>query len=175
MQIFVSGVWKEDKARPYSALGFKLGMLIAQAGFDLACGPGTGIARYVVDGYRSIEPRGVVRFYLPELEEMTKIGEIVGLGADEVIDTGLDYPMRNVYQVKQSSALFILTGGDGTLEEAIAALAEYRIPVAALQGAGTAVIALERLVEIYPIWGELLFIHEDVDVLFERLRASLNT
>jgi len=173
MQVFVSGVWKEEKALAFAAEGRRLGEMIALAGFDLACGPGTGVAKFVVEGYRTVEPRGSVRFYLPRPEEMDKIGEVVGSGADEIITTDFDYPMRNIFQVRCSDALFILSGGDGSLEEAIVALAEYRMPVAALQDSGTAARALEQLVVIYPEWGDLLLIHHDLDTLFGHLRRHL--
>jgi predicted Rossmann-fold nucleotide-binding protein len=165
MQIFVSGTWSDAKAVPFADDGRLLGRLIANGGYDLACGPGTGIAKYVVEGYRSIESRGVVRFYLPLRSEMEKVGEIIGDGADELIETGFDYPMRNIYQIRASDALFILTGGDGTLEEAITALSDYLLPVAAVRGSGTAAQALEALVSIYPAWEKLLRIGESVQEL----------
>lgn len=176
MQIFVAGTWSEKKAAPFVSQGIELGKLIAAGKYDLACGPGTGMAKYVIEGYRSVEPRGKVRFYLPTQEEMAKVGEEVGIGADEIIETGLDYPLRNIFQIKASDALFIITGGDGTLEEAITALVDYNIPVGGLRGSGTAVQALELLTNIYPSWKELLIIHDDLQTLFthvdERLKAN---
>ena len=86
---------------------------------------------------------------------------------DEIVETGLDYPMRNLYQVKHSHGLFILTGGDGTLEEAIASLADYRLPVAAVRGSGTAAAALEALLEIYPEWGHGLLFGSQVEDLVD--------
>ncbi len=167
MQVFVSGVWSEKKAAPYAAQAFELGQLLARLGYDLASGPGTGISRYVIDGYRSIQPRGTVRFYLPAAGEMEKVGEVVGEGADEIIETDLDYPMRNILQVRSSQGVVIVTGGDGTLEEAITALADYEIPVAALRKSGTAATALELLVTIYPQWQPRLKIGDSVNELVD--------
>lgn len=169
MQIFVSGVWGEEKAKPFALQGRHLGELIAKAGFDLACGPGTGVARFVIDGYHSVSPRGIVRFYLPITEEMLRVGEVASDGADEIIQTEYDYPLRNIYQVKCSDALFILSGGDSTLQEALAALAEYELPVVGLRESGTAVRALELLLPLYPVWSSRLVLGDNIDGLFEKL------
>jgi predicted Rossmann-fold nucleotide-binding protein len=169
MQIFVGGTWSDVKARPFAEQGLWLGRQIASLGHDLACGPGTGIAKYVIAGYKSVCGTGKVRFYLPSPEEMRKVGEVVGDGADEIIETGLDYPMRNIFQIRASDALFVLTGGDGTLEEAIVALADYKLPVSAVKGSGTAVTALEVLAEIFPAWREDLLIAEDMSKLISHI------
>lgn len=162
IQIFVSGTWKTSKAAKYSDQGWSLGQFLARAGVNLACGPGTGIARHVIDGFRSEPERGIVRFYLPLRAEMEKVGETVEDGADEIVETTFDYPMRNVWQVKQSHGVFVLTGGDGTLEEVLPAVIDYGIPVAVVNGAGTAAAALCRLIEVYPGWRNLLRIGPDV-------------
>src|SRR5262245_59185638 len=172
-QVFVSGVWGEEKAKPFASLGLRLGELIATAGYDLACGPGTGVAKYAVEGYRSVSPRGTVRFYLPLPEEMQRVGEVVGEGADQIIQTMLDYSLRNLFQVKASDGLFILSGGDSTLQEAIAALAEYEIPVVGLRDSGTAVKALDLILPLYPVWGGRLVLGDDIDQLFEALRGMM--
>ena len=149
MQIFVSGTWREAKAEPYRTQATILGRMVAQEGFDLSCGPGTGIARHVIDGYRAEAARGVVRYYLPSRELMSAVGEDVHDGADEIVQTEFDYPMRNVWQVKQCVGLFVITGGDGTLEEVLPALIDYRIPVAMLEGSGSAATAVHLLCDIY--------------------------
>ena len=154
MQIFVSGTWKEGKALEYREQALLLGQALADEGFDLACGPGTGISRHVIDGYRSRPIRGVVRYYLPLKTEMAKVGETVEPGADEVEQTNFDYAMRNVYQVKQSNGLFVLTGGDGTLEEILPAVIDYGLAVGIVEGAGTAAKAIKALIEIFPEWEE---------------------
>lgn len=175
-QIFVSGTWKASKAAAYREQGRSLGQFLARAGVDLACGPGTGIARHVIDGFRSEPERGIVRYYLPLRAEMEKVGETVEDGADEIIETDFDYPMRNVWQVKQSHGVFVLTGGDGTLEEVLPAIIDYGLPVAVVDKAGTAAVALRRLVEVYPAWTKLLRIGPDVQSVIqpfvEQVRAT---
>lgn len=165
MQVFVAGTWKPERAAPYREQALLLGSALAAAGLDLACGPGTGIARHVIDGYRSVAPRGSVRYYLPSPEAMAAAGESVADGADEIEETGLDYPMRNVHQVSRSSGLFVLTGGDGALQEILAALIDYRQPVAIVRGAGSAALAVERLLGVYPEWEGQLLLGPDVQAL----------
>ena len=155
-QAFVSGTWRPEKAAPYTDEAMLLGRSLADAGFDLACGPGTGLARLVTDGYRSAPTRGFVRYYLPRRELMEAVGEVVEEGADDVVETELDYPMRNVFQVQQSSGVFCLTGGDGALEELLPAVIDYRLPVAIVEDAGSAARAMKLLLDIWPEWGELV-------------------
>lgn len=165
MQVFVSGTWKREKAQPYREQAYRLGASIAAGGFDLACGPGTGIARYVIEGFRAAQPSGVVRFYLPTADDMAAAGEEVQGTADEIEHTGLDYPMRNVLQVKRSDGLFVLTGGDGALEEILPAVIDYKVPVAIVEGAGTAAAAVAVLLDIYPDWRRRITLGPNVDTL----------
>ncbi|HTQ67345.1 MAG TPA: hypothetical protein VMI13_01505 [Solirubrobacteraceae bacterium] len=173
MQIFVSGTWKPQLAQAYRAQALELGTRIAAAGFDLSCGPGTGIARHVIDGFRGASGTGKVRYYLPTEADMRAAGEEVMPGADEIEWTGLDYPMRNLLQVSQADGLFGLTGGDGALEEVIAAVVDYRVPVAIVAGAGSAAAAITALVEIYPEWRSLVEFGPDVASLIDPFLARV--
>jgi len=175
IQIFVSGTWKTSKAAEYRDQGWSLGQFLARAEVDLACGPGTGIARHVIDGFRSEPGRGRVRYYLPLRAEMEKVGETVEDGADEIVETGFDYPMRNVWQVKQSHGIFVLTGGDGTLEEVLPAVIDYGLPVAVVDGAGTAAVALRGLIKVYPDWEGLLRIGPDVQSIVQPFIDQVKT
>lgn len=167
MQVFVSGTWSEAKAAPYVDQAHELGRAIAGAGLDLACGPGTGIARHLIDGYRACSSRGLVRYYLPLRSEMEAVGESVEDGADEIVQTEFDYPMRNVFQVKQCQGLFVLTGGDGTLEEILPAVIDYALPVAIVDGAGSASLAVRALLELYPDWSSLVMFGPDAGSLIQ--------
>jgi len=155
-RIFVSGTWRAERAEPHRDDARRLGEAIARRGFDLACGPGTGIARHVIDGYRAVSPRGSVRFVLPRQELMDLVGEVAEHGHDEIERTAYDYPMRNVWQISQCQGLIVLTGGDGALEEILPALIDYRIPVGIVRGSGPAAAAVERLLDLFPEWGEML-------------------
>jgi uncharacterized protein (TIGR00725 family) len=165
-QIFVSGTWRSDKAAKYVDAARRVGQLIAEAGYSLGCGPGTGIARHAIDGFRSVPHRtGKVRYYLPAEAHMQAVGEEVEPGADEIIQTDLDYPMRNVQQISKSAGLIVITGGDGALEEILPALADYDLPVSALRGSGQAALALETLVQIFPEWEPNVLIADEPDEL----------
>lgn len=173
MKIFVAGTWRREKALAFSQLAHALGVHLAERGHDLTCGPGTGIAEHVISGFRSVpDRRGKVTFYLPNRSDMEKAGERVGEGADAVVQTDYDYPMRNIFQIRSCDALFILTGGDGALEEALAALADYNLPVSAYKGSGPAVAALELLVPLFPDWTELLRIGEDLPDLLDHIEVA---
>jgi len=177
MQVFVSGTWRNDKAARYAEAAASVGALIAAAGYSLACGPGTGIARHVIDGFRSVSPRaGMVRYYLPAESHMVAVGEEIQDGYDEIIQTNLDYPMRNVYQVGKSHGLIVISGGDGTLEEILPALIDYRLPVAVLKDSGQAAAGLEALLDVFPLWRANVCIANDpgelVRFVFERLPGS---
>lgn len=165
-QIFVSGTWRADKAAEYAAAAAIVGELIARAGFSLACGPGTGIARHTIDGFRSVADRaGLVRYHLPARLHMEAVGEDVLPGFDEIDQTDFDYPMRNVYQISKSAGLIAITGGDGTLEEILPALVDYQLPVAVLKGAGQAAAALEVLLGVFPEWQPSVLIGDDPEQL----------
>lgn len=174
MQIFVSGTWKPEKALPYVDQARTLGKRLAQAGVDLACGPGTGIARHVIDAYRQVPDHGVVRYYLPTEAAMRAAGEVVEDGADDIVRTEFDYALRNTYQISQCEGLFVLTGGDGALEEILPAVIDYDQPVAVVEGAGTASLAVRALLEIYPEWRKNLVVGPHVDVLIDPFLERLS-
>lgn len=97
---------------------------------------------------------------------MVAVGEKVEPGADDIVTTRFDYPMRNVFQVSQCIGLFVITGGDGTLEEILPAVIDYGVPVAIVRGSGSAATAVEALLEIYPDWSSLVAIGDSVDDLY---------
>jgi predicted Rossmann-fold nucleotide-binding protein len=172
-QIFVSGTWRTDRAAEYASAATTVGALIAKAGYSLACGPGTGIARHAIDGFRSVTNRvGVVRYHLPARHHMEAVGEEVLPGYDEIEQTELDYPMRNVYQVSKSAGLIAISGGDGTLEEILPALIDYQLPVAVLKGAGQAATALEVLLGVFPEWQPYVLIGDDPEQLADFVLKS---
>jgi uncharacterized protein (TIGR00725 family) len=158
----VSGTWRSDEATEFAPAAVCVGELIAAAGHSLACGPGTGIARHVIDGFRSVTPRaGMVRYYLPAASAMAAAGEAVQPGYDQLVQTELDYAMRNVYQVSQSDGLIAIAGGGGTLEEILPALIDYKLPVGVLKGSGQAAQALEALLDVFPAWHANLLVGDD--------------
>ena len=116
---------------------------------------------------------GKVRYYLPAETYMQAVGEEVEPGADEIIQTNLDWPDANVHQISKSAGLIVITGGDGALEEILPALADYDQPVSALRGSGQAALALEALVEIFSEWAPNVLIAEAPDGLVEFITRRL--
>ena len=169
-RVFVAGTWNSLKARKYAHVANAVGRGLAERGFDLITGPGTGISGEVIAGYRSIQTRGVVRVYLPSAEYMKLVGEEIVGEFDEVIQTDFDYPMRNVFHIKQSDALVVITGGDGTLEECLPALIDYHLPTIAIRDSGTAARALAWLSEnLFPDWKQNLHLVESADEILRIL------
>lgn len=146
-RVFVSGEWRPEAVLEYVEIARNLGVLLAKNHFDITCGPGSGITKYVLEGYYSVpkENRGQVIFYLPKLSEMKRVGEKMELGADVVVKTGLDYPSRNVAQVRDADALIAITGGAGTTTEIIHAALDFQKPVAILDKSGPMTDAIKSL------------------------------
>lgn len=175
LRVFVAGTWSTAKAKAFADVAAAVGRDLAQHGFDLTTGPGTGISAEVIAGYRSVDRRGVVRVYLPTAEAMKIAGETVHGSFDEIIQTEFDYPMRNVFHIKQSDALVAISGGDGTLEECLPALIDYRLPTIVLHDSGLAAQALEWLSEnLFPEWKEYLYFVTSADEIISILLALQN-
>ena len=106
---------------------------------------------------------------------MQAVGEAVEPGFDEIEQTDFDYPMRNVWQISLAQGLIVITGGDGALEEILPALIDYQIPVGIVRGSGPAAIAVERLVDLFPEWTELVIFGESAvsvaDAVMDRIEG----
>lgn len=175
LRVFVAGTWSTAKAKEFAHVATAVGRGLAQHGFDLTTGPGTGISAEVIAGYRSVKRHGAVRVYLPTTEAMKIAGETVQGGFDEIIQTEFDYPMRNVYHIKHSDALVAITGGDGTLEECLPALIDYSLPTIVLRGSGLAAQALEWLSDnLFPEWKTYLHFVRSADEILDILLAIQN-
>jgi uncharacterized protein (TIGR00725 family) len=171
--VFVAGTWSSVKAKSYAKIAYAVGQGLAQHGFDLTTGPGTGISGEVIAGYKSVSERGIVRVYLPSPEHMKLAGEQVAGEFDEVIQTDFDYPMRNVFHIKHSDALVVITGGDGTLEECLPALIDYDLPTIVVRDSGPAARALTWLAEnIFPEWKSNLHFATSAEDVLEVLVTS---
>lgn len=160
-RIFVAGTWSDAKAEPFKDQARAVGFAIGAAGLDLACGPGTGVAAHAIDGFRDAEQAGSVDFFLPAKRYMDEIGEVMGRTPDRIIETNLDYVMRNVLQVGFSDGVVAISGGDGTLEELLPALIDYHLPVGVVSGSGAAARSIASLAESeFPDWLDLLFVSQ---------------
>ena len=146
----MSGGWQPHKVKHLAERAEELGRLLAEHGFDMTCGPGTGIAKFVIKGYRSVPKRGKIVFYLPKLSEMKRVGEEMEEGADDVVKTNAEYPIRNLLQVKESDAVVGIGGSAGTLTEVIAAVMDYHKPVAMFEDGSESVQAAKIISKIHP-------------------------
>ncbi len=144
MKIFASGSWHEESTRPYSEQAYLLGRLIAEHNHALVAGPGTGISKYIIAGYRDGGGHRLT-VYLPAKKHMDSVGEKLLTEPDETIQTNLDYPQKNIEQVKASDAVIMITGGAGSLTEIIHAANDYGLPVACLDGSGDAIEAVKHV------------------------------
>lgn len=144
MKILVVGSWQEKDITPYIHDAEKLGRLLAEHGHEFISGPGGGIHKWLIKGYRSAGGKKVI-FFLPRKDEMVRVGEKVEARADETIRLDLDYPMRNIIQVKSADALIAITGSTGTLMDILYAAADYDIPVACFDDSGDAIRAVKLI------------------------------
>lgn len=180
--IFVGGVWRDTKVGEELRRDlFDLGMLIARGHFDLSCGPGTGAARPLIQGYRSVLEHGRVHCFLPRAAELLRTGETVPVELKDQHDvdltpTTLDFPARNLRQVRRADALIIAGGGDGTLTEAIPALADYdkRVAVVDVPGESPACETLRLLSRHYEGFDSRLTFHSTVQDAFEAVGIYLS-
>lgn len=168
-RVFVSGSWRPQEGKVYAKPAFELGKLLAERSFDLIIGPGTGVAGKVINGYRSVKNRGEVIFYLPRLKEMKRVGEEMEEGADRIIETEQDYPMRNLIMIRKSDAMIAIDGFAGTLSEILASVMDYHKPTAALEDSGEAVVASRTLRHIR----DKIFYSKDVKELVDYIEKEL--
>lgn len=163
-RVFVAGTSDSAKAMPFADTAASVGRGLAEHGFDLVTGPGTGISQAVIAGFRSVASNGLIRVYLPRPEAMASVGEEIAGEFDEVIQTSFDYPMRNVYHIMHSDALIVIAGGDGTIEESLPALTHYHIPTIVFRNSGKAASALQWLsYNLFPEWMKYLSFVESPD------------
>ncbi len=138
MNVFVGGPWDPVKAKERKEEMTELGKILGERGHDLTFGPGSGIVRYVLQGYKSVDEkkRGKVQFFVPHVAEMIRVGEEMKDFADEVIETQEDYLQRTVTMCHNADAFISIMGASGTLFEAIAMMF-LKKPVAILKDVGT--------------------------------------
>ncbi len=166
MKILICGSWESAKASVLGRESKELGKRLAEAGFDVVLGSGTGVAKYVLEGFNSTLLRGKSIFYLPDLKEMKRVGEEMGEGADLVIQTAEDYPSRNLTQIKVADALAVVGGADATVSEIINAVMDYHKPVVVLDRTGPVV----DIVRLLPKTGNKVYLAKSIKAMVDFLR-----
>ena len=124
MKILIIGSWQKEKALKFKDIAEQVGKIIAERGHVLVSGAGTGVSEIVVNSYRKNWGTKYIAYILA-IKEMEKVGEKIGPEPDVTIQTGLDYPGKNIELVKGSDAVVALNGGLGTLTEIIHAIKDY--------------------------------------------------
>ncbi|OQX50582.1 hypothetical protein B5M47_03695 [candidate division CPR3 bacterium 4484_211] len=138
MRIFVGGAWDPKRAKHFKEEIIELGRLLAVRGHDIILGPGSGVVRYVIDGFRNVADRkGKIIFYLPKEKELVRTGEELSPFADEVIRTHDSYLTRVVRMIEAADGFAAITGAAGTLYEMIGMMFMKK-PVTILQESGGA-------------------------------------
>ncbi|MBU1110049.1 hypothetical protein KKB83_00260 [Patescibacteria group bacterium] len=136
MKIFVAGAWDPKIATHFQDEIEALGQLLAKRDHSVIMGPGSGIVRYIMKGFRSIPNRkGKIIFYLPKSAELIRTGEDLSPFADKIVKTNDDYLTRTLRMSRSADALGAITGGAGTLYEMIGMMF-LKKPVAVLQSCG---------------------------------------
>jgi predicted Rossmann-fold nucleotide-binding protein len=133
MKVLVLGTWNKKKSREYLPQAIELGHVLAGRGHILVASPSSGFQGLVAAVYKQNNGKQFIGYYA-DLSIMRTVGEEALIEPDERIDTGQDYPIRNILQIKGSDAVIGITGGSGTLTELIASANDYHLPTSFYQG-----------------------------------------
>lgn len=137
MKIFLGGFWDPYRAQRYQNESIELGDVLGVRGHDLYVGPGSGVVKYVLEGFKRYETRGKIVFYVPSNKDLVKYGENIGDFADEVIELNGHYTER-INQIAQKTDAYVAIGGAaGTLYEMITMMF-LKKPVAMMTDTGSA-------------------------------------
>ena len=139
MKVLVGGYWDPKRAIRFQPETVELGRLLAERKHDIIAGPGSGILKFLLEGYLSVpkDQRGFITFYLPHPKEMVRVGEEMNDFADEVIETNEEYLERTIIMCRAADAFVSIAGASGTIFEAVATMF-LKKPVAILEEAGAA-------------------------------------
>ncbi|MBU4069436.1 MAG: LOG family protein [Nanoarchaeota archaeon] len=85
---------------------------------------GEGVSEIIVKSYKANGGKKYI-CYIPSKKQMEMVGENIGPKPDELIETNVDYPERNIIMVRECDSVIALNGGIGTLTEIIHAIKDY--------------------------------------------------
>lgn len=144
MRIILGGYWDPYRAKRYQQETVELGKIIAERGHDVVMGPGSGVVKYFLEGFNTVNEKGKIIYYIPSNKELIKSGEKLDEFADEVIETEGHYIERMYEIAKAGEAYVAIGGGAGALYEMINMMF-LKKPVAVMTDTGTASIAARFL------------------------------
>lgn len=157
MKILIVGSWKKEDCAICEKEAEQVGKILAERGHILISGAGTGMSEIVVSSYKQNKGKKYIA-YLPSRKEMEKVGEKIGPKPDEIIETNVDYPERNIIMVKSCDAVIALHGGLGTLTEIIHAAKDYNKKVSVIDKGW-----LPAIIRQIPELSEKVFLTLDVN------------
>ncbi len=156
MKILIAGTWDEKMAISAEKEANEIGEILAKNGHTLVSGAGTGISGLAVKSYKENKGKRYIA-YLTSKGERLRIGEEIGIDPDEIVHTGLDYPMRNALMLQNCDAVIALHGRLGTLAEIIHIVNDYKKKVVVMDKGN-----LAKWVKAVPELKEQVFITKDV-------------
>ena len=166
MKILVSGTWRKEIAENYKSFIDEIGKELAKREHILITGAGTGTSEIVVNSYRFHKGKQYIAL-LTSKTQREAVGEEIGPLPDKVIETGMDYPSRNVELVKYCDAVIALPGALGTLSEVIHAVNDYGKKVVVLN-----LGQLAEMIENIPELREKVFMSDNIKEMFEYLESE---
>lgn len=167
MKICVVGGWKPEKIDKYRPQAESLGYELAKRDHTLVSAPSSGIQAVVAEAYKNNGGKEFIGYY-PALYQMR---ENVMVEPDVPVYTQEDYPVRNLFMVRQSDALFAITGGSRTVSELNAAMRDYRLPTAFYAGSNHKVDGYRKLGEKF---AENLIYGNDIVELLDKIESFHN-
>lgn len=166
MKILVIGTWRKETAENYEDFAEEVGKELAKRGHILVTGAGTGISKFVANSYKLNKGKRHIAI-LTAKKYRDLVGESIGPEPDEIIETGMDYPSRNVELVKYCDGVIALPGALGTLSEVLHAINDYGKKVAVLN-----IGPLAEMIEHIPELREKVFLTDNVGEMFEYLEKD---
>jgi uncharacterized protein (TIGR00725 family) len=163
MKILIIGSWKKEECKVCNNEAKQVGQILAEKGHVLISGAGTGMSEIVVNSYKQNKGKKYIA-YLPSKKEREKAGEKLGPQPDEIIETNVDYPEKNIIMVKSCDAVIALHGGLGTLTEIIHAVKDYNKKVSVIDKG-----RLPEIIRLIPELKKKVFLTSDVNKAIEYL------
>lgn len=168
MKVLIVGSWRKEECAGYEKEAEELGKILAKRGHILVSGGGTGISELVVNSYRHYKGKRYI-CYIPNKEDMERVGEKLGTTPDELIETNASYPERNIRLVRNCDSVIAIYGGLGTLTEIIHAVKDYDKKVSVLDKG-----KLASWIRAIPELSDKVFLTCDIAKAVENIEGEKN-